>query len=53
MTVSSPVEIYTRSTCAPCKMMKAYMTNEGIDYIEKDVDSNPSLIEKVVELYRQ
>jgi len=44
------VEIYTRATCAPCKMMKAYMTNKGIDYVEKDVDADPSLMDKVIEL---
>lgn len=44
------VVIYTRTTCAPCKMMKAYMTNKGIKYEEKDVDADPSLVEKVVAL---
>lgn len=44
------VEIYTRTTCAPCKMMKAYMTNKNIDYVERDVDADPSLIDKVIQL---
>lgn len=44
------VVIYTRTTCAPCKMMKAYMNNKGIAYEEKDVDADPSLVEKVIEL---
>ena len=44
------VVIYTRTTCAPCKMMKAYMNNKGIAYEEKDVDADPSLVDKVVEL---
>lgn len=44
------VVIYTRTTCAPCKMMKAYMQNKGIEYEEKDVDADPSLVDKIVEL---
>lgn len=44
------VVIYTRTTCAPCKMMKAYMSNKGIAYEEKDVDADPSLMDKVIEL---
>lgn len=44
------VVIYTRTTCAPCKMMKAYMNNKGIKYEEKDVDADPALVEKVIEL---
>jgi len=31
-------------------MMKAYMTNKNIDYVEKDVDSDPSLMDKVIQL---
>ena len=44
------VEIYTRATCAPCKMMKAYMNNKGISYEEKDVDADPILMDKVIQL---
>ena len=44
------VVIYTRTTCAPCKMMKAYMTNKNISFDEKDVDADPTLMEKVIQL---
>lgn len=30
--------VFTRSTCAPCKTVKYYLTKKGVPYIEKNID---------------
>lgn len=45
-----PVTVYTRSTCAPCKMLKAWLSNKQINYEEKNVDDDPKLVDKIIEL---
>lgn len=34
--------VYTRTTCAPCKMLKTWMQRKGIEYVERNVDDDPS-----------
>lgn len=33
-----PVTIFTRSTCAPCKTVKLFLTRRGVAFDEKDID---------------
>jgi glutaredoxin len=35
------VTIYSRSSCAPCKAVKHFLTRKGIVYEEKNLDDNP------------
>lgn len=44
-----PVKIYTRTTCAPCRVVKAWLKNKGIQYEEMNVDDNPELMTEIVE----
>jgi glutaredoxin len=32
------VTIFTRSTCAPCKTVKLFLTRKGITFLEKNID---------------
>lgn len=45
-----PVTIYTRETCAPCRTLKKFFSLKNVTYEEKNVDSDPSLMEEVVRL---
>ena len=35
------VTVFTRTTCAPCHMLKSYLQRKGVQYQEKNVDDNP------------
>lgn len=41
-----PVTVYTRSTCAPCRMLKTYLQKKGINYKEKNIDENPEFAQE-------
>lgn len=43
------VKIYTRTTCAPCKAVKAWLKNKGVSYEEVDIDSDPSILQEIVD----
>ena len=33
-----PVTVFTRSTCAPCRTVKHYLTMKGVEFREKNID---------------
>ena len=35
------VTVYTRTTCAPCRMVKTFLQKKGVKYEEVNVDENP------------
>lgn len=39
---TNPVIVYTTTWCAYCKMLKAYLSDKGVDWIEKDIEADPS-----------
>lgn len=43
------VTVYSRTSCAPCKMLKIWLTNKGIPFVERNVDEDPSLMDQIVE----
>lgn len=43
-----PVKVYTRTTCAPCKMLKTYLQKKGIQYEEINVDENQEGFSEIV-----
>lgn len=45
-----PITIYTRTSCAPCVNVKRLFTLKNIQYEERNVDTDPSLMEEVVRL---
>lgn len=42
------VTIYTKNTCAPCRMVKQWMNKKGIAFTELSLDDNPDLAGEVV-----
>ena len=42
------VKIYTRTTCAPCRTVKAWLQNKGVKYEELNVDDNPEFMDDVI-----
>lgn len=39
--------IYSKNGCPQCKMVKRWLTEKGVDFIEKNVSENESYIEEV------
>jgi len=42
------VKIYTRTTCAPCRMVKTWLQKKGVNYEELNVDEKPELMDEVI-----
>jgi glutaredoxin len=42
------VKIYTRTTCAPCRMVKTWLQKKGVKYEELNVDEKPELMDDVI-----
>jgi glutaredoxin len=38
------IEIYTTSRCGYCRQAKAYMDDHGIEYLEKNVETDEALL---------
>lgn len=45
--MSKPI-IYTTATCPFCKMAKAFFTEKGVEYEEKDVTHDESLQQEMI-----
>lgn len=47
----SPVIIYSTTWCAYCKMLKQYLTDKGVAWVEKDIENDAAahgeLMEKI------
>lgn len=33
-----PVTVFSRTTCAPCKAVKLFLTRKGVAFVEKNID---------------
>lgn len=51
--MSKNVTIYTTNTCAYCVMVKKYLTTKGQQYDEINLDEQPELRQKAIELTGQ
>ena len=40
-------KLYGRSTCAPCRMLKNYLTKKGVQFDYIDVDEHPEKFAEV------
>jgi glutaredoxin 3 len=43
------VTVFTRTTCGPCRTVKYYLEKQGIPFLEKNVDADPSLMNEIIE----
>lgn len=44
--------LYSKEGCAPCKMLKKYLSHKGIKYIEKDI-ADPQNMNEVIKISGQ
>ena len=42
------VVVYTRTTCAPCKAVKMFLSRKGVQYRELNVDDDPGLMNEII-----
>lgn len=40
-------KLYSRDTCAPCRMLKQYLDRKGVDYELINVDEQPAEFEQI------
>jgi glutaredoxin 3 len=40
--------IYTQPTCGPCKAVKQYLADKGVEYDEKDVTKDPEALDELL-----
>lgn len=43
------VKVYTRTTCAPCQMLKRWLQNKNVPYTEVNVDDDPELMDEIIQ----
>ena len=43
------ITVYTRISCAPCRMLKHWLRSKDIDFEEKDIDSDPVHAQEIME----
>ena len=53
MTQTKQVVLYTKEhDCAPCLEAKRFLSENGIEYVEKDVENNRDHLMELVKQYR-
>ena len=48
-----PITIYSANWCAFCHAAKAYLDKLGIPYVDKDIDSDPTIAKEAVDKSKQ
>jgi glutaredoxin-like YruB-family protein len=46
---TSPVIIYSTTWCGYCKMLKQYLDNKGVAWVEKDIETDASAHEELMD----
>jgi glutaredoxin-like protein NrdH len=41
------VTVYTKDNCAPCKGTKKFLTDHGVEFIEKNVQHDPAAFDEL------
>lgn len=49
MATDSPVIIYSTTWCGYCKMLKQYLDNKNVAWIEKDIEKDAEAYHEVME----
>lgn len=44
------ITVYSKTNCVPCKMVKLFLTENDIEFYEKNVDTNPVYANEVREM---
>lgn len=48
-TPASPVIVYSTTWCAYCKMLKKYLSDKGVSYVEKDIEKDAAAHSELME----
>ena len=46
---SNPVIIYSTTWCAYCKLLKQYLDNKGVEWVEKDIERDADAYHELME----
>ena len=46
---TNPVIIYSTTWCAYCKMLKAYLSDKGVEWVEKDIENDQAAHSELME----
>lgn len=46
---TTPVIIYSTTWCAYCKMVKQYLDDKGVTWVEKDIENDAAAHEELME----
>lgn len=46
--IKNPVIVYSTTWCAYCKMLKKYLGDKNIDFIEKDIENDAKAHEELM-----
>lgn len=50
MSEAPEVIVYTQPGCTPCNAVKEFLTQNNIDFIEKDIRLDPVALKELIEL---
>lgn len=42
--------VYSRPTCAPCRTLKMYLSQKGVDFINRNIDDDPQALKEAYSL---
>lgn len=48
-TPASPVIIYSTTWCAYCKMLKKYLSDKGVEFVDKDIENDAAAHSELME----
>lgn len=46
---ANPVIIYSTTWCAYCKLLKQYLDNKGVKWVEKDIERDAAAYQELME----
>jgi glutaredoxin 3 len=49
--MATPIVVYSSAHCAPCRMVKEYLTRKGAPFTVKDVGEDPQALRELVETW--
>lgn len=47
------VVLYTRASCPYCNGAKAYFTDRGISFVDRDIEKDPAALVEMLSIYRE
>jgi glutaredoxin-like YruB-family protein len=48
---NKPLILFTQPDCPPCRWVKSYLAEKGLEYEERDISADPEAVTELVEKY--